>query len=333
MDDATAVILLGSRTPPLRWPLRDTPPALAPSGNRAVLVHQIEALTRLGIGQIAVAGDATSAERGYEALRSAGVDPETIPYVSLGAINGRVPLAPAANYFAPNSPLVLIEPATLPGPDLPQIVDRVSRDPRKTFIVSLPTGDEIGSRTRLASAVVGGDALAALAGADPSAHLTTAGVADTLRRQGLEPLEWTPRSAWLKIEDAATLLEANCVHLDRLAAGDPAVFAQRSDIQGAVIVHETATLDYSTVRGPAIIGAGAFVADSHIGPYTSIGDNAVVESAEIDGCIVCSDAIVRELRSRLQDSVIGSGAVVTQERQGPRALRLTVGEDARISLP
>ncbi|MEA2495328.1 MAG: hypothetical protein QOJ29_3239, partial [Thermoleophilaceae bacterium] len=37
--------------------------------------------------------------------------------------------------------------------------------------------------------------------------------------------------------------------------------------------------------------------------------------------------------SRLQDSVIGSGAVVTQEPQGASALRLTVGEDARISLP
>src|SRR5712671_4288632 len=141
MGDATAVVLLGSRTPPLRWPLRDTPPALAPSANRAVLAHQIEALTRLGFGQIAIAGDATSAERAYGALRSAGIDPETIPYVSLGAINGRVPLAPAATYFAADSPLVLIEPGTLPGPDLVTVVDGVSRDPRKAVIVSLPTDD------------------------------------------------------------------------------------------------------------------------------------------------------------------------------------------------
>src|SRR5258705_6600695 len=131
MGNSTAVVLLGSRTPPLRWPLRDTPPALAPSANRAVLAHQIEALARLGVGQMAVAGAATSAERAYEALRSAGVDPESIPYVSLGAITGRVPLAPAAKYFAANSPLVLLEPATLPGPDLAKVVDRVRREPRK----------------------------------------------------------------------------------------------------------------------------------------------------------------------------------------------------------
>jgi hypothetical protein len=298
-----------------------------------VLAHQIEALAGLGVGQIAVAGDEASAERAYDALRSAGLDPQTIPYVSLGAINGRVPLAPAANYFAADSPLVLIEPGTLPGPDLPEVIDRVSRDPSKAFIVSLQTGDEIGPRTRLASVVVGSDALAALAGADASAHFTSAGVADALQRQGREPLEWTPRGSWLKIEDAESLLEANHIHLDLLAAGGRAAFAQRADVQGAVLVDETATLEWATVRGPAIIGPGAFVADSHIGPYTSIGENAVIESAEIDGCIVCSNAIVRELRSRLQDSVIGSGAVVTQEPQAASALRLTVGEDARISLP
>jgi glucose-1-phosphate thymidylyltransferase len=333
MGDATAVVLLGSSTPPLRWPLRGTPPALALSANRAVLAHQIEALARLGVGQIAVAGDAPSAERASEALRSAGIDPQTIPFVSFGAIGGLVPLAPAASYFAADSPLVLIEPGTLPGPDLAEVIDRVVRDPRTPVIVSLQTGDEIGSRTRLASAVVGSDALAALAGADASAHLTSACVAETLRRQGLEPLEWTPRGAWLKIEDAESLLEANRIHLDLLAAGDPAAFSQRDDVQGAVLIDETATLDFATVRGPAVIGAGAFVADSHIGPYTSIGDNAVIESAETEDCIVCPGAIVRELRARLQDSVIGSGAVVSQEPQGARALRLTVGEDARISLP
>jgi glucose-1-phosphate thymidylyltransferase len=317
----------------LRWPLRDTPPAFAPIANRAVLAHQIEALTRLGIGEIAIAGDATSAERAYEALRSAGVDPQTVPYVSLGAIDGRLPLAPAANYFAANSPLVLIEPGTLPGPDLAEVVDRVIRDPRMAVIVSLRTSDEIAPRTRLVASVVGSSALAALADADASAHLTSAHVAETLRRQGMQPLEWSPRGSWLKVERVESLFEANRVYLDLLAAGDPAAFAQRSDVQGAVILHETATLDFATVRGPAIIGAGAFVADGHVGPYTSIGEDAVIEHADIECCIVCSSAIVRELRARLQHSVIGSSAVVTQEPHGPRALRLTVGEDARISLP
>jgi hypothetical protein len=333
MGDATAVILLGSCTPPLRWPLRGTPPALASSANRAVLAHQVEALARLRVGHIVIAGDAASAERAYDALRSAGVDPQTVPYVSLGAINGRVPLAPAANYFEADSPLVLIEPGTLPGPDLADVVDRVGRDAGQAVIVSLHTGDEIGPRNRLAAAVVGTAALAALAEADASANLTSAGVAETLQSQGLQPLEWSPRDSWLKIDRAESLLEANRVHLDLLAAGDPAAFAQRPGVQGAVVVDETATLDYATVRGPAIIGAGAVVADSHIGPYTSIGDNAVIEDTEIESCIVCSSAIVRELRARLQDSVIGSSAVVTRESQGPRALRLTVGEGARISLP
>src|SRR5258705_9616910 len=250
------------------------------------------------------------------------MDPQPVPSVSLGAIKGRLPRAPAASYFAADSPLVLIEPGTIPGPDLAEVVDRVGRDARRAVIVSLHLGDENGAKTRLAAAVVGSSALAPLADADPSAHLTSEGIAGALRRQGLERLEWSAGGAWLKIEHAESLLEANRVHLDLLAAADPAAFAKRSDVQGAVIVDETATLEYATVRGPAIIGAGAFVADSHIGPYTSIGENAVIEDADIESCIVCSSAIVRELRTRLQDSVIASSTVVTQERQGPRALRV-----------
>jgi glucose-1-phosphate thymidylyltransferase len=333
MADARAVVLLGSRTPPLRWALRDTPPSLAPIANRPVLAHQIEALDRLGLRQIAVAGDAACAERAREALRSAGLDPQTVYFVSIGAIKGRLPLALAARYFAGDSPLALIEPGTLPGPDLAEAVDRVDRDPRRAVVVSLRTGGARRAKTRFASTVVGSGALAALAGADPSAHFTSAGITETLRRQDVPPLEWLAGGSWLKIEHAEHLLEANRTYLDFLAAGDPAAFAQRADVHGAVIVAETARLENATVRGPAIIGAGAFIADSYIGPYTSIGENAVIEDAETEDCVVCSGATVRELRARLQDSVIGPSAVVTQESRGPRALRLTVGEDARISLP
>jgi glucose-1-phosphate thymidylyltransferase len=318
----------------LHWPLRGTPPALAPVANRAVLAHQVDALARLDIQQISVAGDADCADRAYQALASAGIDAEAVPYVSFGAINGRAPLAPAANYFASDAPLVLVEPATLPGPDLAEVVERVRRDPRTAVIVSLQTGDEPGPRTtHLAAAVVGSGALAALADAEASAHLTSAGIAETLRRQNVRRLDWSPRGSWLKIQRAENLLEANRVQLDLLAAGDPAAFAQRPGVQGAVVVDATATLDNATARGPAIIGPRAFVADSHIGPYTSIGEDAVIDDADVDSCIVCSNAVIRDLRARLQDSVIGSSAVVTQERRRPRAVRLTVGEDARISLP
>jgi glucose-1-phosphate thymidylyltransferase len=332
MVGATAVVLLGSPTPPLRWPLRKTPPALAPIANRAVLAHQVEALHRLGFERIAVAGDETEAARVHMALASAGVDPDSVLYLSLGAISGRIPLAPAASLFAAEAPLVLLEAAVVPGPDLAEIVDQVSDDPGRSTVVALQTGDDIGPKVRMLATVIGHPALAALADADPSVVLSSGGISETLRNEGLSLREWSPGGSWLNIDRAESLLDANRTLLDLIAAGDSRGFAHRPDMHGAVILEESATLDYSSVRGPAIIGAGAFIADSYIGPYTSIGDGVVIEASEIESSIVCSNAIIRDVGTRLQDSVIGSSAVVTYDPQVPRAVRVLVGEDARISL-
>jgi glucose-1-phosphate thymidylyltransferase len=332
MVGATAVVLLGSPTPPLRWPLRKTPPALAPIANRAVVAHQIDALHRLGFERVAVAGDEAEAERVQRALASAGVDPESILYLSLGAIRGRIPLAPAAGLLAADAPLVLLEAAVVPGPDLADVVAQVRDDPGHSTIVALHTGDDIGPKVRMLATVIGRPALVALADADPSMVLSSGGISETLRHEGLRLFEWAPSRSWLNIERAENLLDANRALLDLVAAGDPRAFAQRAEVQGAVVLDETATLDYSTVRGPAIIGAGAFIADSYVGPYTSIGEGVVIEASEVESSIVGSNAIIRELGVRLQDSVIGSGAVVTCDPQVPRALRVMVGEDARISL-
>src|SRR5881392_4118536 len=128
MLGATAVVLLGSPTPHLRWPLRKTPPALAPIANRAVVAHQVDALHRLGFERVAVAGDEAEADRVQGALASAGVDPESILYLSLGAISGRIPLAPAASLLSADAPLVLLESAVVPGPDLAEVIAQVVDD-------------------------------------------------------------------------------------------------------------------------------------------------------------------------------------------------------------
>jgi NDP-sugar pyrophosphorylase family protein len=297
-----------------------------------VLAHQVEALRRYGFERIVIAGDESNADAVHEALESAGIEPESVSYLPIAEM-GRVPLGPAAAHFAGDSPLVLIEPATIPGPDLAALAEFVAAEPLKAVVVSVPRSEEIGPKSRVVSAVIGAGALTALREADPAELFSSAGIAETLPHRGVLVLDRSTRERWLKIESAEDLLRANRAYLDLMAAGDRGAFAQRGDVQGAVVVHETATLDYATVRGPAIIGPGAFVADSYIGPYTSIGHDAVIEDAEIECCVVCPSAIVRQVGARLEDSVIGPGAIVTHDPQVPRALRLSVGEDARISLP
>ncbi len=64
-----------------------------------------------------------------------------------------------------------------------------------------------------------------------------------------------------------------------------------SQIEGRVIVEAGAVLERCTVRGPAIIGAGARLKDAYVGPYTAIGKRCEIESAEIEHSILLEGSI------------------------------------------
>ena len=66
------------------------------------------------------------------------------------------------------------------------------------------------------------------------------------------------------------------------------------------MVHPTARLENSLVRGPAIIGPRARLRDAYVGPYTSIGADVVMEGAEIEHSIVFSGAELRYVGARLE---------------------------------
>ena len=128
------------------------------------------------------------------------------------------------------------------------------------------------------------------------------------------------------------LLEGNRFALEgRRADYDRAQLAD-SQVQGAVIVHPNARIRSSVIRGPVIIGARARVRDAYIGPYTSIGDDVVVEGSEIEHSVVLPGASIRHLGGRLEDSVIGVKSRIFRDFRLPRALRLTVSEGAEVCL-
>ena len=52
-----------------------------------------------------------------------------------------------------------------------------------------------------------------------------------------------------------------------------------------------ARLERSTVRGPAIIGARAHLIDAYVGPYTAIGEDCVIERAEVEHSILLAGSL------------------------------------------
>lgn len=86
----------------------------------------------------------------------------------------------------------------------------------------------------------------------------------------------------------------------------------------------------SRIEGPAVIGVGSLVEDSHIGPHTSIGRDCVLRSTRLEYSITLDGATVTEVRG-LHGSLIGRSASV-----GPAAgayqHRLVVGDHTRVEV-
>lgn len=127
-------------------------------------------------------------------------------------------------------------------------------------------------------------------------------------------------------------LDVNRFILSRLPAESIHAGSGGTFVQGPVRVDASATIERSVVRGPAVIGAHARLYDAYIGPYTSVGADVYVDGAEIENSIVLAGTRISHLDRRLEASVVGPDATICRDFQLPRAVRMHVGEGARISL-
>jgi glucose-1-phosphate thymidylyltransferase len=128
------------------------------------------------------------------------------------------------------------------------------------------------------------------------------------------------------------MLEANRLILDTI---EHRVDGELVDAQvdGRVIVEAGARLERSTVRGPAIIGAGALLRDAYVGPYTAVGPRCTVEGAEVEHSILLEGSSVRGLDGRMESSLLGRDAAISRTSTQPRAYRFMVGDQSEIGIP
>ena len=70
------------------------------------------------------------------------------------------------------------------------------------------------------------------------------------------------------------MLEANRLLLEGIERRIDGEVDSESQLDGRVVIEAGARLVRSHVRGPAIVGAGAEVSDSFIGPFSAIGPGA-----------------------------------------------------------
>jgi len=87
---------------------------------------------------------------------------------------------------------------------------------------------------------------------------------------------------WLDTGKKDELLEANRIVLSTLEREIAGELDDASEVVGEVVIESGAQLVRSTVRGPAVIGAGKRIVDSFIGSFTSIAATCVIERSELE---------------------------------------------------
>jgi glucose-1-phosphate thymidylyltransferase len=139
------------------------------------------------------------------------------------------------------------------------------------------------------------------------------------------------RGWWKDTGRLEDMLEANRLILDNLVGRVEGELVD-SRVDGRVVVEPGARLERTTVRGPAVIGAGAQLRDCYIGPYTAVGEGCAITGAEVEHSILLAGSSVCDLDGRMESSLLGRNVTVRRSERQPRAYRFMVGDNSDISI-
>ncbi len=329
-------------------------PSLQRVANRSIICHVLDALLEAGVVDVAVVAPPEATDEVVACVSSegpAGVAVEHLVNDQRGE-NGDSLLAAAAE-FAGDAVCVMHRANGLLGQPLYPFVELLGEEISDALLL---VQEEAGEPRRLRlvpqrllsatedglTPAPGGDAgvcllgpgaLARLANVAPSGQIFDFNaLAERLARDGARVHMRVVHKWRLFAGDAHDLLDMNRTMLDAM---DPELTATASDgnrFEGTISIDPTASVTSSVIIGPVIIGADALIADSYIGPHTSIAERVRIEGAELERSIVLADASVLHVGGRLVASVVGRQARIFRDFSMPRALRLQVGDGDEVAL-
>lgn len=135
---------------------------------------------------------------------------------------------------------------------------------------------------------------------------------------------------WKDTGKPEDILEANRLVLDDIERSIKVETSAK--IYGRVVVGEGTEIDGNTViKGPAIVGRNCRIRNAYIGPYTSIGDNCVIEGTEIEDSVVLEGCVIINA-GRILESLIGRGVRITNSKSYPVGRKLIVGDNSQLVL-
>ena len=315
-----AVILAGGEGSRLRPLTKNRPKVLLPAANRPLLLHLLDSVVAAGIRDITV----VIGYKSEQVLRALAAYPIPIQTVvqkkQLGVVDA---VSSASRVLHADRILVLAGDNYLDADSIRRLISEKnailtspSSMPAEYGVVKQKNGVLTALLYHQTDAPAGTLVSCGASVFERKLHdilVSCGGIecADTISQYDIKVLE---AGVW---EDALTvscLLRQNAHLLEGVKGQLQGSIDKTAVIRGRVSIGKNTFIGPNTViTGPAVIGDNCRIeADVCIGPKTSLGEGVTVEpftyianSILMDGCFVGS-------QSKIADSVIGEGAVITQ---------------------
>ncbi len=359
-----ALIAAGGRATRLRPITWTTNKHLIPLANRPMLQQAIEKIAEAGITQIAINVNPGEVELMQKAFGDGSKFGVTLTYIEqTGGPKGIAHVVNNARPFLGDEPFMFYLGDNIILGSLRKFVERFTQEGHNCFLAfskvkdpqrfGVPAFDTAGNLTHVIEKPTEPPSDYAVTGIylydktffDAFAHIQPSprgeyeiSDVNTWLLQNGHRVGWEEITGWWK--DTGTIdaiLEGNAAILNDLPAsffsveGEVAVSAQ---LQGSVHVGKGSMIGADVlIRGPVTIGENVQIEHSFIGPYTSIGNGAQIDGAEIDHSIIFDGAKVHTSQ-RISNSLIGFNVTITDVRdsQPKSGHRLVIGDNSFVEL-
>lgn len=352
-----ALVLAGGKGTRLRPLTYTTAKQLIPVANRPILHYVLQHIREAGIQDVGMVVSPETGPQVRQALDQSGLGLR-LTYIVQEQPLGLAHAVKTAKTFLADQPFVMYLGDNLIGHGIRRLVETFERstpdalvllkevnDPRMFGVAELDEKGQVrrlvekpkdpASRLALVGVYLFGPAIHdAIAGLEPSwrGELEITDAIQRLVDRGRAVHSAVLESWWLDTGKKDDLLEANRVVLDEWIQRDiRGAVDGASQLIGRIVLDEGAIVRRSQIRGPVVVGAGTTIEDAFIGPYTSIGLGCTITGSSLEHCLLLDGVRVEHVQ-RLEDSIIGKGAVVRRLHGDHRAIRLMVGDDAEVLL-
>ena len=350
------LILSGGKGTRLRPLTYTSAKQLVPVANKPVLFYGIEAMAEAGLTDIGIVVGDTQAE-----IRAAAGDGSKwgvrITYIPQEAPLGLAHAVKISHEFLGDEPFVMYLGDNLLNKGIVAFVREFERerpaaqilltrvpDPQMFGVAQLDGGrvvrlvekpkEPIGDLALVGVYMFGPEIFESVNRIKPSSRneLEITDAIQDLIDRGLTVKPHIVEGWWKDTGKLEDMLEANRLILDTFERRIDGQVDSESRIEGKVVIEAGAVVERSVIRGPAIIGSGARIVKAYIGPFTAIMNDVQIIDTEIEHSIVLEGSSLRDLSSRVTDSLIGKGVRIYREPVKPSAYRFMLGDNSEVGI-